>query len=232
MKQLSMKPFLLLLCFALTAPVAFAETRDLHFTGFTGVSVGWGIEVDITQGPDHRVQVIGDSRDLDELKVEKEGDVLVFSHESRRGWRRHDKLRVNIVMPTLKSLDLSGGVEGQLSMDAGSETFSGELSGGSELNGQLRCGDLKLSLSGGAELHLAGQGGNVYIDGSGGAECDLKEFKVADVTSELSGGSTATVNMNGVLNANQSGGSQIIYFGSATVGRSSSSGGSGIRKGN
>lgn len=233
MKHIPIKPFLLVACLAMTIPFLSAETRDLKFSGFTGVSVGWGIGLDITQGTDFQVQVTGNSEDLDELKVEKDGDVLTFSHKSRwGGWNRHGKLSVSIVMPTLTYLDLSGGSKGRISMDAASKSFSAELSGGAELNGELRCRDVKLSLSGGAELHLAGQGGNLTIDGSGGSTCDTKEFAVQNVNSELSGGSNATVNMNGELNADQSGGSEIIYYGNATLGRTDSSGGSRIRKGN
>ncbi len=232
MKQFPIGPFLFVACFALTVPFVAAETRDLHFSGFTGVSVGWGIGVDITQGSDFQVQVTGDSQDLDELKVEKEGDVLTFSHKSRwGGWNRHGKLSVSIVMPALTSLDLSGGSQGRISMDVASKSFSAELSGGAGLKGQLRCRDIKLGLSGGAELHLSGQGGNLTIDGSGGSTCDTREFAVSNVDSELSGGSNATINMNGELNANQSGGSEIIYYGNATLGHTDSSGGSRIRKG-
>ncbi len=233
MKHFPIKPFLLFACLALAVPFLSAETRDLHFSGFTGVSVGWGMDVDITQGPDFRVQVIGDSRDLDELRVEKEGDVLTFSHKSRwGGWNRHGKVGANIVMPALTSLDLSGGSEGRISMDVASKSFSADLSGGSELKGQLRCRDVRLSISGGSELHLAGQGGNLTIDGSGGSTCDTREFLVQNVNSELSGGSNATINMDGELNADQSGGSEIVYYGKATLGRTDSNGGSGIRKGN
>jgi hypothetical protein len=232
MKHIPMKPFLFAASLALAVPFLSAETRDLNFSGFTGVSVGWGMNLDITQGSDFRVRVTGDSADLDQLRVEKDGNVLTFSHKSRWGtWRRRGKLSVEIVMPALTSLDLSGGSRGRISMDVASKSFSAELSGGSELNGELRCRDVKLSLSGGAELHLAGQGGNLTIDGSGGSTCDTREFAVQNVDSELSGGSNATVNMNGELNADQSGGSEIIYYGNATLGRTDSSGGSRIRKG-
>ena len=233
MKKSAMKPLLLVACLALTVPFLSAETRDLNFSGFTGVSVGWGMYVDISQGSDFRVRVTGDSRDLDELKVEKDGDVLTFSHKSRfGGWNRHGKLSVEIVMPALTSLNLSGGSQGQISMDSASKSFSADLSGGSELKGQLRCRDVKLVVSGGSELHLSGKGGNLTIDGSGGATCDTRDFAVQNVDSELSGGSNATVNMNGELNASQSGGSETIYYGNATLGHTDSSGGSRIRKGN
>jgi hypothetical protein len=116
-------------------------------------------------------------------------------------------------------------------MDSASEPFTAELSGDAELNGQLRCGDIRISLSGGGELHLVGEGQDVDINGSGGSQCDLREFQAANVRSQLSGGSRAIVNMNGVLEADQSGGSEIIYYGNATLGQVQSSGGSKARKG-
>jgi hypothetical protein len=61
---------------------------------------------------------------------------------------------------------------------------------------------------------------------------DLRDFSVGNVESDLSGGSRSyNITMDGMLNTSQSGGSQIVFYGTAKIGRTSFSGGSGVTKG-
>jgi len=216
----------------LLCDVANAETRTLSYTDFTGVSVGWGMRLDVTQSSSYSVQVTGDPDDLQDLKVEKRGKTLTFSMDRAFGWHHRGRISVSISMPTLTELDLSGGSNAHISMDTAGKSFSADLSGGSSLLGDLKCADASFELSGGSEVGIAGQGSNLKIDGSGGSEFKLRDFAVTDVTADMSGGSEAVVNMEGALRANQSGGSELTYYGSATIEENEASGGSKIRKGN
>jgi hypothetical protein len=212
---------------------ALAETRTFPFTDFTEVSVGGGMHLEVTQSPSYSIQVTADSDDMEHLKVDKKGDMLSFSMQRESGWWHHrGRISVSISMPLLSRLELSGGAEGQITMDTSGRSFYADMSGGSSLEGNLKCGDADFGLSGGAEVRVTGTGNNLKLDGSGGSEFHLRDFAVTNVNSDLSGGSEATVNMDGVLRASQSGGSEITYYGKATVEESDSSGGSKIRKGN
>jgi len=59
---------------------------------------------------------------------------------------------------------------------------------------------------------------------------DLTDFPVHNADVELSGGSVATINSDGELDANLGGGSILFYIGEPTLGDIDSSGGSVIRK--
>jgi hypothetical protein len=116
-------------------------------------------------------------------------------------------------------------------MERGSDRFSANLSGGSQLNAKLNGGDIDLDASGGSKASLYGAGGRLNFNGSGGSSYDAKEFAVTSVSANMSGGSTATVRVNGDLSVNLSGASDVTYYGSAVLQSIKTSGGSKVRKG-
>jgi len=229
MRQIVITVTLLMMLIAVDAA---AETRQLNFTDFDEVSVGYGMRVSINQGAMYRVEAIGSAADLDRLRVRHLGSRLTFSIESGFwGLLRAGRIDLNITLPALRKVELSGGSIGTLDVQRGSAPFAAALSGGSRLSGQVACGDIQISLSGGSRAGLSGTGHSLALDGSGGSRYELKNLPVKDVTSSLSGGSLATVTLNGGLNANLSGGSQITYFGNAALGAVRVSGGSSVHKG-
>lgn len=211
---------------------AAAETRTLNFTNFDQVSVGSGMHVSINQGESYRVEATGAPEALERLEMDQKGSRLEFwLDHGWTWWRRSGRISLDITLPRLRKLDLSGGSQGSLDIQTGSGSFSADLSGGSFLNGQLSCGNGELSLSGGSEVELSGSGEDLIIDGSGGSEYDLQDFPARNLNASLSGGSRAAVTLNGSLNADLSGGSEVVYYGNATMAAVSSSGGSKVRKG-
>jgi hypothetical protein len=205
-------------------------TKNYDHKDFQKVSAGWGMKVAISQSNSYSIEVKADEKDFEYLKVEKEGDELKF-YIDKRNYHREDEIKIKVTMPALTRIDLSGGSIGKLSMDVSSKNFDCDLSGGSILKGSLKTADINIDLSGGSQLTLEGKGSNSEINGSGGAILHLKDFTVKNADISLSGGSQVSINMNGTLNASQSGGSQITYFGKADIGSTSFSGGSGIKKG-
>lgn len=211
------------------------KTKTYDITNFNGVSVGSGMHLVVTQSDNYSITITGDERDFKDLVVEKKGNSLHIYYD-RSGWswfghHRRGNVEVKITMPELTSVDLSGGAEGDISMNVGDKTFSAETSGGAELKGRLTCGNLSVETSGGSRVELSGSGRNLSADGSGGSRIKLKDFAVKNVSADLSGGCTAWINMNGTLNSDQSGGSRIYYYGNISLGNTSFSGGSGVSKG-
>lgn len=220
-------PVVFLLCLTVFAGDV---TKKFDYKDFQKISVGYGMKVDISKSDSYSIEVKAGEKDFQYLRVEKEGDELVF-YIDKRNYRKEGDINIKITMPALTGLDLSGGSIGKLDMDVSSRNFNSDLSGGAILKGSLKCADIILDLSGGSQLTLSGEGSNADINGSGGAIFHLKEFAVKNADISLSGGSQVSININGTLNASQSGGSQITYFGNADIGSTSFSGGSGIRKG-
>ncbi len=206
------------------------ETRAFDYKDFSRVAVGWGMHVKISQSNTYKIEVEAYKDDFNYLGVKKSGSKLKF-YITENNYRKKGNINISISMPELTGLDLSGGAEGDIQTDIGSKDFDCDLSGGSELKGNLKCGDVKFSLSGGSVINIEGKGKDAKIEGSGGSIFKLKNLSVSNVDAELSGGSSAKITMNGELNTSQSGGSRLVYYGNAKMGDTDFSGGSGVSKG-
>ncbi len=208
-------------------------TKKYDYKDFHSVSVSSGMHLKVTQSDSYSISVKAEESDIKDLRVEKSGSKLEF-YFKRSGWfnfGHHHRVEITVTMPELTGLGLSGGSVANITMNVSSKSFSADLSGGSYIEGNLTCGNIDFDLSGGSKVNLSGKGNNLKVDGSGGSIFRLKDFMVANVDAELSGGAQATVNMNGALDADQSGGSRIIYYGKMDLGHTSFSGGSGVSKG-
>jgi hypothetical protein len=227
-----MRSILLTFLIVLIAVDATAESRQLNFADFDEVSAGSAMRLTINQGPMYRVEADGSAGDLDRLRVGHVGSRLTFSLESSF-WSLLDtgQIRLNITVPALRKLELSGSSTGSLNIQCGSAPFEAHLSGASALSGQMLCGDIQLSLSGAGKVELSGAATNLVLHGSGASRYELKNLAVKHVASSLSGASVATITVDGTLEAELSGASQVSYFGNATLGAIRASGHSSVRKG-
>ncbi len=209
------------------------NTRSFSFKNFNAIDIGAGMHITVTQSDTYSIEATGDQDDLDDLKVEKKGDKLQigFKSSSFFSFKHHHTVKFEIKMPLLTGIELSGGARGNVKMDAGVKNFTAELNGGAYMEGTINCGKTSVEVSGGSRINLNGKGSKLKIDGSGGSKCNLKDFEVTDASIELSGGSKATIKMNGKLDADLSGGSHIYYLGKVELGSTDFSGGSGISKG-
>ena len=181
-------------------------TREEFFSDFTSVDVGGGFNVEISQSSSYSVLVTADDNVMENILVSKSGDTLNVGVN----WAvslSSVTLKVEITMPELRELELSGGVQGRIEDITSSDSISIDLSGGSHLTGN-------------------GEAVDLTVDGSSGSHLDFTDFIVQDASVELSGGSHATINLNGTLDADLSGGSQLHYYGDPTLGDIEKSGGS------
>ncbi len=88
-----------------------------------------------------------------------------------------------------------------------------------------------VDLSGGSRLQ-AGQplpkASSLSVNASGGARADLGSLTVDSASVTLSGGAQATLGVRNALDYSLSGGAQLHYSGSPTIGRSEASGGAQV----
>jgi hypothetical protein len=204
-------------------------TRTYNNKDFTEVNICCGMKLRLNQADQFSVRITADQKDFDVINVDQRGGTLRI-YISKVNYRFKNDVRIEISMPDIRLLDLSGGSLANIKMETTSN-FAAKVSGGGFLKGNLDCRDIKLDMSGGSKAELSGKGRNLDLSGSGGSIFQLKDLYVQDVDAQLSGGSNVKINMDGTLNTSQSGGSQIIFFGTAKIGRTSFSGGSGVSKG-
>ena len=194
-------------------------TREETITGFDIVDVSRGFEVDITRGEAFSVVIRVDDNLVQYLRVVRQGRTLNIGLKRDRTYSlRNATLQAEVTMPELTGLDLSGGSHVTISGFKSTKALTVDLSGGSQLRGDIEAGDATFDLSGGSHLNLSGSGRDVTIDASGGSDVNLADFPVADAGVDAAGGSEATVNPSGRLDAEASVGSRVYYLGSPTLG--------------
>jgi hypothetical protein len=184
-------------------------TDEKDFRDFTAISVGYGFNVKILQSSSYSVSITTDDNMAQYVKVSKTGTTLTIGLKS--GSYQSITLKAEITLPELHGLELSGGTRGQVN----DFTFSHEFS---------------LELSGGSRIEIEGEGTDLVIDASGGSQLDLEAFPVRHAEVNLSGGSRATIRLDGRLDADLSGGSVLLYIGAPTMGDIHTSGGSTISR--
>jgi hypothetical protein len=203
------------------------ETHD--FRDFSRIEVHSGLEVEVVMSGTYSIEITADDNVQEYIEVAKSGDTLSIR---LRGTRFYNAvtLKARVTMPNLYKIELTGGSQASITGFSSSHDFAADLSGGSQLSGDISAGDAAFELSGGSQAELQGSGDDLSIDASGGSQLDLEDFPIGDASIGLSGGSRATINISGTLNVDLSGGSRVIYVGEPELGNLDLSGDSRVTK--
>jgi Protein of unknown function (DUF2807). len=181
-------------------------SQQIDVSDFTAVSASHGFNVVITQGSSYSVKVTTDDNLQQYVDVHKSGNTLYVGLKSGFGVST-TQLKVEVTMPNLTELQLSGGAQATAQ----------------NLN---LSGNLGIDFSGGSRATISGQAADLTVSNSGGSNVNLQDLKVNNAHVYLSGGSQATINLTGKLDGNLSGGSQLHYKGTPTSISIDTSGGS------
>ncbi|NIM96006.1 MAG: hypothetical protein GTO18_20085 [Anaerolineales bacterium] len=204
-------------------------TQDKDISGFDGVDVSHGFEVTISQGESYSVSLKVDKRVLDYLYVERDGNTLKIGLTPGGSFNLINvDMEAEVTMPELRRLDCSGGSRVEITGFQSTESFNMDMSGGSNLRGDIDAGDTVFDVSGGSNVSLAGSGGDLNVDSSGGADVDLSDYSVENAYIDASGASTVMVNVSGTLDVSASGAASVLYLGDPSLGTINISGGASI----
>ncbi len=186
------------------------QTKEVALSDFSAVDASHGFNVVITQGSNYSIRITTDDNIQQYVDVQKNGDTLELGIKPMT-WVSTTTLKAEITMPDLTVVELSGGAKANAANFSLTHNFQSNLSGGSSLT-------------------MSGQATDLIATGSGGANMHFQEFKVHNANLDLSGGSQATVNLDGTLSGDLSGGARLFYKGNPTLGDINTSGGATINK--
>jgi hypothetical protein len=205
------------------------NTEEFDLSGFDKVEVSSAFDVEIRQAEAFSVVVRVDDSVKPYLDVVQQGSSL------RIGLKPLSPatviavtLEAEVTMPELTGLELSGAADVSVTDFKSKEPLYVEASGASSLRGDIEAGGVRFDVSGASDVRLSGSGDDLIMGVSGASSADLADFPVADANIEVSGASSAAVNVSGRLDAEASGASRVRYRGSPTLGRVDSSGGASI----
>jgi hypothetical protein len=224
-------------------------TEQFDYADFSRVQVANVFEVEISQSDTFSISVTADDNIMEYVIINRSGDTLQV--RLKQGYNYHSITAIaKIGMPDISRLDLSGATEGIINDFTCSDnitlTVSGaskltlsdlsagdvqiEVSGASNITGNLTAGDADFEVSGASNLSLAGSGQALKAEVSGASNMSLDDFTTDNADIDVSGVSTGVVNTGGTLDANVSGASTLYYIGSPLMGDIDISGASGIQK--
>ncbi|MFC2010229.1 head GIN domain-containing protein [Chloroflexota bacterium] len=227
--------------------------EEKNFFGFTRLDIGSAFEVEVTRSDTFSVIISADESLYDYIEVSQTGDTLKIylePHHIFTDFTVGEKtLKAEIAIPVLYGLELSGACKGtvsgfrspndfslivsgastlsELEIEAGNVDF--EISGASSVSGNLTAIGVEFEISGASKVELTGSADDIILGVSGASTAELGDFPLDNVNVNLSGFSSATVNVRGRLDTTLSGASSLYFEGNPTMGYTDVSGASTIK---
>jgi hypothetical protein len=226
-------------------------TRAYDFTGFSGIDVSSAMKLELVYGPSYNVTITAGENLLKKIHVNVSGDTLKVGIDgwSVNWWWGQSTPVISVTMPKLNFLSLSGATSGtvtgfnssdnlrteisgasKLDVDIKTGSFYSNISGASNLNGRLTASATDLTLSGASGIDLTGFGGNIQLQGSGACSISFPYYVVDNADVNLSGASSARMDVRGKLDIILTGASTLKYAGYPTLGRTEISGASSLKR--
>lgn len=192
---------------------ALAESRSYDVAEFSAVKASTGVKVNIVQGDTPSVNATGEDGKMDRLSVTTENGLLrirVTKKKGGWGWGgRTPSFTVDVVTPTLKSIDVSSGAD----VDAQNITAD----------------DFVLDSSSGASIDISGTCSRVSADASSGSDIDADNFVCQSAIADVSSGASIDIHATETFSGDASSGGSINVYGKPTDVTSDRSSGGSVR---
>jgi hypothetical protein len=193
------------------------ETRNVK--DFTKVGFGVAGNLYINFGPEFKVTLEGEKRDLDEIITEVSGGKLVIKKDNWR-FNINEKVTVYITMPELKGLGVSGSGKAEIKDAVKAEDLDLSVSGSGKIfTGDIIVSKLGCSISGSGDIVPGGNGNaskaDISISGSG--DFEGRSLKIESAEIHISGSGNCSCNVTESLRASVSGSGNVTYEGNPKV---------------
>jgi hypothetical protein len=195
------------------------ETRSVR--DFSRVSFGVSGNLYIRIGPEFRLDIEGDRRAVEETLTQVSGGRLVIRRENWRiSFNDDQRVTVNITMPELEGLGVSGSGKAQILDKVEADRLNLNVSGsGKLLTADLEADELDCGISGSGDIILGSGGsiddGQISISGSGSFSGESVEIDHLNVS--VSGSGNCTVKVGDSLEAHISGSGDVSYIGNPKI---------------
>ena len=168
------------------------------------------------------------------MKIEQKGSTLSFSSENwnSKWWKGKNskgQAHIYVTVPNLSGLSLSGASKGNVKLQQ-DKPLKVELSGAAELEGALEIDKLEMELSGSSHANFEGSSQSMKADLSGASELVARQLRSSKATIDMSGASEASIWVIERLEADISGGSELLYKGNPAYSNIDKGAGADARK--
>lgn len=228
--------FMLLVCLNTSAQKQFvldpnAVVREVSGS-FTSIKVSSGIHVFLSNA-ETEVLAVSASEEKYRVGIKTEinnGELHIFYMGDKMRYSNNFKINVYVGYKNLEQLQATGASNILIAGLMELPLLNVQLSGASELKGQLKITDLNLKLSGASEAKISGVVKNMNIESSGASDIKGYELTTENCNVKASGASDVNITVTKDVAANASGASNIFYKGSAVLKLKQSSGASSVAR--
>ena len=229
-----------------------AQVRKV--ASFNAISVSSAIDLYLTQSASSKVAVSASSDEIrDHIITEVEGGVLIIrlgENGSWFNWKKwgNYKTKAYVSIKDINAITASGASDVHLVNIIESPKIKINLSGASDMKGDISAGTIIYDISGASDCKGAVDANTIAINGAGASRIELtgraddlsvvvfgaSDAKLFNVTSKgailkASGASSIQATVTEILKANSTGASNIDFKGNPNVKESNTSGASNIR---
>lgn len=225
--KLTLATFILLLI----SSVLFAQRQKIDVSSFDGIALRTSATVYVTQGNALSVEIEGDAEDLENIRVEVEGDRLeIKNRKDNWGWSNRGDVKVYVTVSSLNYISVSG--SGNM---IGKGTFKNDelkasVSGSGDIEFDVEVEDLTVKISGSGSIELGGSAGEVKVGISGSGRLDAEDMVANTYDVSISGSGKCRINVKEEIESHISGSGSVYYKGDPKRVNNSSSGSGKIRK--
>jgi hypothetical protein len=186
-------------------------------SAFTRIASNGSVETRIHKSPEFRVVVATDTRQQDLFEVKTTNGLLSLGFKSGSIVRHTAKVIVDVYMPELESLSVSGSGKAVLMDRFDGKDLRLAVSGSGSIQGTIHYDSLAASISGSGSMKLSGACPQLGITLSGSGSFDGRQLPAVSVSAVLSGSGSINLDVGSSLAAVVSGSGRIRYHGNPTV---------------
>ncbi len=186
--------------------------KKFDLKGFDKVEVGGAFIVTIRKGSSFEVIADTDNQsDLDDIDFDIRNNTLEIGHKDKFSFsRRHETVRINITMPSLEGLDISGASTIKvIGFKDKSTDLDIQLSGASKAAIDVEVRKIEFDASGASKADLRGSAERVNMDVSGACQIDAKRMEINQARADASGASHISFGKVKDFDSNTSGASKV-----------------------
>jgi hypothetical protein len=221
-------------------------------SNFSSIRVSNAIELFISQSDKTEVAVSAKSEEYrNRIITEVDGGTLIIRMADNRWWKWGNedyRIKAYVSVKDLYAITASGATNIKIVNGLSSEKLKINLSGASDLKGDIKAGTLMADLSGASSFkatvqanafsmkgsgacafEVSGSGDDLILDVSGASSVKMYDYLVKGASVDASGASSVKINVSGILTLHATGASSIDYKGAAAIKDMQSSGASSVR---
>jgi len=189
-----------------------AVTETWELPPIDGFSLCIDAKVNLTYGETQSVTVTGQQNILDELTRDVSGTTWTIGLD-RCTWK-HDKLTIDITMPNLALVDISGSGDVRTTNTfIEQEDLSIEISGSGDVALDFEGRDISSRISGSGDIDLFGSANKISQKVSGSGSLEAFDMPCTEATVKISGSGSSELTVSDDLEVDISGSGDVYYKG-------------------